>query len=140
MRLALLLCLLALPARADMLGRLPGVWGSTLARADSCAVNPTTIAISGTRITFTTPLPGQSYTGAMITSFGGTILAHDATTLEMLRDNETRRDPAGRPVRWFLRLDPASGGYCWQRNDDPQPCIPEWFRCGQDLALALPFS
>ena len=140
MRPALLLILAALPARADMLDRLPGTWGSTAITEDSCTVNPTTIVITGARITFTTPKPGASYTGAMITTFGGTILRHDDTVLVMRRDDETRRDDLGRLLDWTMKLDPASGGYCWQASDDAEPCITEWFRCGGELAMMFPDS
>jgi len=140
MRLAIALCLLALPVRAGIIDKLPGTWGSTLSREDSCPVNPTTIAITGSRITFTTPEPGLSYTGAMITTFGGTILHHDDTELVMQRDAETRRDRRGRLLLWTMRLDPANGGYCWQNSDEGRSCVAEWFRCGGNLALTFPDS
>lgn len=126
---ALFIFLLASPASADVLQHLSGDWGLTYLQGFTCAENPTHIAVQGDRLTFSTPHPAPDYTGVPILSFGGTILSHDAQTLVMRRDDETRLDAKGAPILWRLHLYPD--GFCWERMDQPRPLCPtEWHRCG----------
>ena len=99
---------------------------------ETCAVNPvfSTFSPDRKRVTFAWEKPVASYTGAMITSFGGKVVAVGPDSVTMLRNDETRLGPDGRKVLWIMRFVPNPEGYCWTRADwtDGQ-CLPQ-VRCG----------
>lgn len=122
------LALAASPAAADALDAVDGIWGLTRTPGFTCAANPTTIRTEGERLVFSTPRPAPDFDGTPILSYSGRVLSHDADTLVLLRDHETRRDGRGDPILWTLHLSPD--GFCWERSDQPRPLCPaEWHRC-----------
>ena len=88
---------------------------------ESCAANPMTQSLSPDRrrISFHWDRPVESYTGAKITDFGGTITAMDAQSLTFMRDNETRLDPDGALILWTRHLLPG-GAYCYTSTGWPE--------------------
>lgn len=123
-----LLLLAGTSASADVLDHLAGDRGLSQLPGFTCADNPTHIAVQGDRLIFSTPHPAPDYTGVPILSFGGTVLRHDAETLAMRRDDETRRDSDGALILWTLHLYPD--GFCREQSDQPRPLCPtEGRRC-----------
>ncbi|NBZ86574.1 hypothetical protein [Stagnihabitans tardus] len=121
-----------MPAKADIFDRLSGSFGVPDLPEESCAENPafSHFTADRSRVTFSWVRPVVSYTGAMITSYGGTVVATAPDSITMRRDNETRRDPSGALVLWIMRATPE--GYCWTRSDwPPDECLPT-VRCGSE--------
>ncbi len=109
-----------------------GSFGATDLAEESCAANPVFSSFSPDRgrVNFVWGRPVPSYTGAMITVYGGTVVRVDGQSLIMLRDDETRMTAAGQPVLWEMRATDAPDGYCWHRLDwdDPRQCL-QLIRC-----------
>ena len=125
--------LLFLPqiAQADIFDRMTGSFGLPDVIAESCAANPVFSSFSPNlgRVNFSWGRPVPSYTGAMITAYGGTVVRLDGQSLIMLRDDETRLTEAGEPVLWEMRATDNPDGYCWHRLDwDPAQCL-QVIRC-----------
>jgi hypothetical protein len=119
--------LLPQPGLADVFAQLSGLHGDPEFAPESCAENPAHSAFSPdrTRIVVSWADPVESYTGALITSFGGTVVGSSGTSITMLRDNETRFAPDGTLVLWEMRVMADPQGYCWRRLDWAQDvCLP----------------
>jgi hypothetical protein len=115
-----------------------GVFGVTDPPEENCATNPMTQVISPDhrRISFHWAIPVESYTGAMITDFGGRILASDKDSLTFLRDAETRLDAEGAPILWTMHLLPG-GGYCYSSSGWPdEACGDSYLRCPVDAPIS----
>lgn len=118
-------------ARADVFDRLSGSFGVPDLPDETCEANPVFSLFSHDhhRVTFTWEKPVLSYTGQMIVSFSGTVVAVDPESITLLRDNETRRDVSGATVLWIMRATDRPEGYCWTRRDwPPDQCVPQ-VRC-----------
>lgn len=127
--LRVLLVLLFVPqiAVADVFDRMTGSFGVPDVPAESCSANPVFSSFSPDRgrVNFVWGRAVPSYTGAMITAYGGMVVRVEGGSLIMLRDNETRLTDAGQPVLWEMRPTVAPDGYCWHRLDwDPAECLP----------------
>ena len=134
MRLLLTLLLLPQIANADIFDRLTGSFGDLDVPSESCAENPVYSSFSPDRgrVNFAWGRPVPSYTGAMITAYGGTVVRVEGQSLIMLRDDETRLTDAGEPVLWEMRPTSAPGGYCWRRLDwEAAQCLP-MIRCAPE--------
>ncbi len=132
--LTALLLLLSSPAGADIFSQMTGTFGVPPDEVpeESCSANPVFSAFSSDRgrVQFTWAHPVPSYTGTMITAFGSTVMRFDDDSITMLRDNETRLNPAGQPVLWEMRRTTKPDGYCWHRSDwpDDAQCL-QLLRC-----------
>jgi hypothetical protein len=117
--IALFLVLAPLPGRADVYDRLSGTFGDPAVPEESCDSNPvfSRFAEDQRRLSFAWVHPVRSYTGAMITAFGGTIVATGPDSITLLRDNETRVTREGAKVLWVMRAIANPDGYCWTRPD-----------------------
>ena len=130
-----LTCLAATPLWANPFS---GVFGTDDPPEETCALNPMTQTLSPdhNRISFHWDTPVESYTGAMITDFGGTVTAMDAQSLTFLRDNETRLDPQGALILWTMHLLPG-GSYCYTSTGWPEEgCGPPYLRCSSDPPIS----
>lgn len=132
-RLVMILAL-ALPqtAAADIFDRMSGTFAPPDVPEESCAANPVFSSFSADRgrVKFVWSLPVPSYSGAMITAYGGTVMRTDGQSIIMLRDDETRLTDKGQPVLWEMRATDDPDGYCWHRTDwtDPAQCL-QLVRC-----------
>lgn len=115
--IAVLLVLAPLPGKADIYDRLSGTFGDPLVQEESCDTNPvfSRFTADHSRVTFNWTRPVLSYTGAMITAFGGTLVATAPDSISILRDSETRITRDGAKIVWIMRA--TDDGYCWTRAD-----------------------
>ena len=108
-----------LAAKADVFARLSGLFGDPAFPAEACTANPvfSTFSADHSRVTFNWARPVPSYTGDMITAFGGNVMAWDDTSVTLQRDAESRWTAAGDKVQWIMRATTQPDGYCWYRTD-----------------------
>ena len=119
-------------AQADIFSRLSGTFGDPAVPEESCTANPVFASFTSDhrRVTYSWASPVPSYTGAMITGFGGTVVADSPGSVTMRRDNETRQLRDGSLVLWIMRAIVQPDGFCWTRPDwAPDDCAP-MERCG----------
>ena len=116
---------------ADVFDQMTGSFGVPDVPAESCSLNPAFSSFSPDRgrVNFAWARPVPSYTGAMITAFGGTVVRVEGGNLIMLRDDETRLTDAGQPVLWEMRATDVPDGYCWRRLDWPEDECLQMLRC-----------
>lgn len=130
--IAVMVWVAATPAAADVFASLSGTFGVPDLPDETCATNPvfSTFSPDRTRVTFTWNDPVLSYTGQMITSYGGSVVRAGPDSVTLQRDRETRLDYKGVKVLWIMRLTTNPEGYCWTQSDwSPQDCAP-MLRCG----------
>ncbi len=129
--LVALALLLPQPAAADIFARMSGLFGDPNYPPEACTANPvySSFTPDHNRATFFWSHKVPSYTGAMITAYGGTVLWSDATSITMVRDNETRLTAAGDTVLWEMRATDHPDGYCWHRIDWPEDQCLQLVRC-----------
>lgn len=131
MRILFALLLIPQMAHADIFDRMTGRFGDAVVDSESCAENPTFSIFTPdrARVNFAWARAVPSYTGAMITGFGGTVVRVEGQSLIMLRDRETRLNDAGAPVLWEMRATDDPDGYCWRRLDwNSAECL-QMIRC-----------
>ncbi len=132
LRLTIALLLgLTQPAAADIYGRMSGLFGDPEYPDESCSANPvfSTFTADRNRVVFSWGTPVRSYTGALISSYGSTVLWADGRSITMVRDNETRLTPEGDKVLWIMRVTDQPDGYCWHRIDWPDDSCIQLVRC-----------
>jgi hypothetical protein len=120
---------MACPAAADVFGRLSGTFGVPDVPEESCAINPVFSSFSPDhrRISFAWAKPVLSYSGAMITGFGGTVVQTGPDSITLLRDAETRLDAKGAQILWTMHE--TADGYCWTSSDQPAADCAALERC-----------
>ncbi len=129
---ALCLACLAGTARADIFDDLSGTFGSLTQSETTCRLNPhrTTFSADRATVRLAWAAPFTDYRGEARTEGRYTILGHDAVSITMRAEGETRLTEAGDPVVWIMRRTAGIDGYCWGRTDWPEArCIGVHVRC-----------
>ncbi|MEO8242635.1 MAG: hypothetical protein ABI832_09985 [bacterium] len=128
---AFVLMILPQVAEADIYARLSVLFGDPEVPEEACSVNPVYSRFTDdhNRAVFSWGHPVPSYTGAMITAYGSTVLWADAGSITMVRDHETRLTPEGDKVLWIMRATDQPEGYCWHRIDWPDDSCLQLVRC-----------
>lgn len=131
---AFALCLACLTgaARADIFDELSGTFGSLTNSETTCRLNPHRTVFSEDRATVSLKWMAAftDYRGALRAEGLYTILGHDALSVTMRAEGETRLTEAGEPVVWIMRRTAGIDGYCWGRTDWPEArCIGVHVRC-----------
>ena len=129
--IALALALATAPARADIFDDLSGRFGATF-NAHTCAANPHSVRFDATRsrAQFVWDHPITDFRGEERLEGRYEVLSHDANSITMRIEGETRLTDAGLPAVWIMRRVAALDGYCWGRTDWPAGrCVNVTIRC-----------
>jgi len=88
---------LPLPLRGDVFVQRSVLFGEALMAETSCALNPvhTSFSPDGKRLRLVWERLVLNYTGAMITTYDGRVVAQDDTSIANQRDTETLRTGHG---------------------------------------------
>lgn len=116
----IVLALAAAPASADIFDDLSGNFGAT-SGPNTCAANPhhVTFIDGRSRAHFVWDRPIIDFRNEERLEGTYEVLGHDAASVTMRIEGETRLTDAGEPVVWIMRRVDALHGYCWGRTDWP---------------------
>jgi len=126
--------LAAVPARADIFDDLSGRFGATF-NPNTCARNPHRVSFDAarSRAFFVWDHPINDFRGQERLEGSYEVLSHDADTITMRIEGETRLTEDGAPAVWIMRRVAALDGYCWGRTDWPAGrCVNVTIRCGEE--------
>ena len=136
--LCLVFALAAAPARADVFDDLSGRFGATF-NPHTCAANPHSVRFDATRsrAQFVWDHPITDFRGDERLEGSYEVLGHDANSITLRIEGETRLTDDGSPAVWIMRRVAAPDGYCWGRTDWPAGrCVNVTIRCPEATPIS----